>query len=275
MSTAADCQEDRFTTEMFFNHYWRKKPLFVKGGMSEFLGRLWSDADFDAALAQARAQGGGAIKERPGEVVFIEEVSRFDADLIERAAAFSRLFGSPQAWFDSVQTYSSDGIGAHFDHSDNFVLQQYGVKEWSLASPHHIDPATIALRMMNTPGVGAHPMPDRDAIDFVVEPGDMLYIPLNWIHRGTSRGESLSLSLVCPALSLYSAVLPLLMQSARSQALGHQPIPAFHAGLSPEQRAEAESALQRATETLLSHLTSEPMAASIHKLQVERFFART
>jgi 50S ribosomal protein L16 3-hydroxylase len=266
-------EEERFDADVFFAQYWRKKPLFVKASVREFLGRTWTHADFATALAKARAVGGDMVKERPGEVSFIEKVSAFDTDLAERAAGFSRIFGAPEAWFDSVRTYSADGIGAHFDHSDNFVLQQSGTKQWSLASPEHIDRADIARRMMNMPGVGAHPMPEHDVIDFVVEPGDLLYIPLNWLHCGVSRAESLSLSLVCPAVSLYSAVLPFVVQALKNRALGHQPIPAFHVGLSSAERAVAEEALTRATRTLLQSIAGDDVAGTVHALQAERLLA--
>ncbi|MFD8811701.1 JmjC domain-containing protein [Streptomyces sp. NPDC059627] len=274
MTQIMECERSAFDFDEFFEVFWRKKPLFVRGGAEGFLGRSWSPDEFAVARTRALAQGTGAVTERPDEVTFIEQVSAHDADLAGRAEDFARVFGVPRAWFDTVRTYGADGIGAHFDHSDNFVLQQTGTKEWSLAAPHHIRAETRARRMMDVPGVGSHALPDAEVLTFQVRPGDLLYIPVLWLHSGVSRAESLSLSLVCPAVSLQSAVLPWLAQVARSRAVGHQVVPAFHARMSDTARAEAEEALRRATRLLLERLTTGDLLDATLQLQSEHLMRR-
>jgi 50S ribosomal protein L16 3-hydroxylase len=259
---------DHFDVDVFFSMYWRQRPLFVRGGAPDFLGMRWSAEEFDAARETAVGRG-HAIKERDGEVTFIEGVSSFNEDLAERAGGFGRMFGAPKTWFDTVRTYSSSGIGAHFDHSDNFVLQQSGVKDWYLAPPTNIEQGDIARRMMNLPSVGSHQLPDNERLHFVVEPDDLLYIPLFWLHSGVSRAESLSLSLVCPAVSLYSAVAPFLSQVMKTRALGYQPIPAFHAGLSPAEQEQTAEKLRTATRALLDRLGREDLVDAIVAMQEE------
>ncbi|AJE87489.1 VldL [Streptomyces albus] len=259
-------ERDKFDPEVFFAEHWRKKPLYVQGGAADFLRRSWTPQDFGAALRAAR-EADHTVLEREGEVAFVEKVSLFDADLAERAEEFGRFFGVPETWFDSVATYSPSGIGDHFDHSDNFVLQQEGVKEWSLASPSHLPKTEIARRMMNLPGVGGYDLPTHDRAEFVLEPGDLLYIPLLWLHSGVSRASSLSLSLVFPAVSLYSAVVPLLGQVLRGRALGHQPLPAFHSGLSDDERRRAVEAVRTATAALIGRMADEEIVDAVHELQ--------
>ncbi|MFE0181244.1 JmjC domain-containing protein [Streptomyces olivaceus] len=256
-----------FDIDIFFSQYWRKRPLYVPQGAREFLGYQWTIAEFEAAEAAARRQA-GRIKEREGEVTFIEQVSSCDDRLRESAQVLQVTFGAPQVWFDAIRTYSGtespNGIGAHFDHSDNFVLQQSGVKKWTLAAPENIDPETIKRRMLNLPGPGGdHTLPDGDCLAFTVGPGDLLYIPIFWLHSGVSQGDSLSISLVCPAVSLYSAVLPLLAKVVRSQAIGHQPIPALHSGLNDQQRTDTIEAVAKATRTLMGHLTDEALVRAL------------
>lgn len=269
MTEIMECERSTFDFDEFFSVFWRRKPLFVRGGAEHFLGRSWSPDAFAAARTRALAQGAGAVTERPGEVTFIEQVSSVDADLARRAEEFAHVFGAPRAWFDTVRTYGADGIGAHFDHSDNFVLQQTGTKEWSLAAPHHIRAETRAQRMMGVPGVGSHALPDTEVLAFQVRPGDLLYIPVLWLHSGVSHAESLSLSLVCPAVSLQAAVLPFLAQVAKSRAVGHQVVPAFHAHMSGEARAETEENLRRATLALLERLTTGDLLDATLRLQSE------
>ncbi|AZP22686.1 JmjC domain-containing protein [Streptomyces aquilus] len=269
MTEIMECERSTFDFDEFFAVFWRQRPLFVRGGAETFLGRSWSLEEFAAARTRALAHGGGAVTERLDEVTFIEQVSAFDADLAERAGDFARVFGAPRAWFDTVRTYGADGIGAHFDHSDNFVLQQTGTKQWSLAGPHHIPAEARARRMMDVPGVGSHALPDTEVLTFQVRPGDLLYIPVLWLHSGVSEAESLSLSLVCPAVSLQSAVLPFLAQVARGRAVGHQVVPAFHAHLSDAARVEAAGALRRATLLLLERLTTGDLLDATLRLQAE------
>ncbi|QTE02468.1 JmjC domain-containing protein [Streptomyces cyanogenus] len=269
MTSDLPFEQPSFDFDLFFSAYWRKRPLYVPGGAKELLGRVWTDDDFDAALAGARADG-TEVKERPGEVTFIEQVSRFDTGLRDRADRLAGVFGAPQAWFDAIRTYARSGIGAHFDHSDNFVLQQNGTKEWTLASSEHLDRQDVVRRMMNHPGVGAHDLPDGDSVRFTVGPGDLLYIPLLWLHSGVSRGDSLSVSLVCPAVSLQAAVLPLLAQVLRARGVGHQPVPALHTGLSPQQRADATAALARATRAFLERMSDDALADAVLALQHRR-----
>lgn len=105
----------------------------------------------------------------------------------------------------------------------------------------------------------------------ITEPGDLLYIPLFWLHSGTSRADSLSLSVVCPAVSLHTAVVPFLAGALKARALGFQPIPAFHAHLSPEERRDAVTALRTATRVLLDRLTDDDLLDAVHASQTDRF----
>ena len=262
------CRMDVFDPETFFREHWRRKPLYVPGGGRALVDRRWTTADFDAA--RFRMMEDDQVMERPGEVIFIEDVSRFDDDLAARARQLAHFFGAPQVWFDAIRTYDRSGIGAHFDHSDNIVLQQSGTKEWSVASPQHIPRADIARRMMNVPGVGGRELPADGVLRFTLEPGDLLYLPLFWLHSGTSRAESLSISVVCPSVPLHRAVLPLLAEAAHGQALGHQPIPAFHAYLPADERAAAARRLREATGALLRRLSDDELVDAVHALQTRR-----
>ena len=257
----AEHVRDEFDRDEFFAEFWRRKPLFVKGGAVQLVGRSWRVEDFDAALASARAAG-AATNEIPGQVTFLEAASSYDETLAGLAADMARVFGLPGAWFDAIRTHASSGIGAHFDHSDNFVLQQEGLKEWSLASPRAIDPDLLARRMLNDPSVGSHELP-ADRLHFVLEAGDLLYIPLMWLHDGVSHAGSLSISLVCPAMSLYSATIPFLTGAIKARGLGATPIPALHAALSEDERTAALKTLRDETARLLGEMGSQDLVDQV------------
>lgn len=273
MIPAANDELPEFDMTTFFRDFWRRKPLFVRGGAKALLGRHWGGADFDAARRVAKSRH-APISEREGAVTFIENVSAHDADLASRAGELRSVFGSPQAWFDAIRTYDGsgklNGIGPHFDHSDNFVLQQEGAKLWHLAAPEHVDPQVRTRRMLSDPNVGSHPLPAQDKVEFVIEAGDLLYIPLMWLHEGTSTVASLSVSLVCPAVSLYSAVVPFLTHTLKARGLGGEAIVALHAHLSPHERDAAIEQIRRSTRELLQAGASDELIDAVLAAQERR-----
>lgn len=256
-----------FDYQSFFSVHWRKKPLLVRGGARGFLKQSWSAADFEAAASKARAAG-HPVQEHAGQVTFIERVSDFDDALLRRAKNLRQISGVPAVWFDSVRTYDSSGIGAHFDHSDNFVLQQEGVKRWRLAPPELIEPKARAGRMLNIPGVGSHPIPEGEHIDLVLEPGDLLYLPLLWLHEGTSEAESLSVSAVCPAVSVYSAVMSVAGRGLRAQGVGGVAVPALHAYLSPDERREVAEEIRAQTTMFLNRCAAQDFIELVIQAQL-------
>lgn len=256
------------SVERFFAEYWRRKPLYVKGGAEAFLGRRWTSDDFDAAIDAVRTtESRAVVNQRPDDVTFIEQVSAIEDDLAGRVHDLGELFGTPEPWCDTVRTYRPSGIGAHYDHSDNFVLQQEGIKHWQLAPSSYVPRSDYVRRMMGHPGVGHQELPDRDVVDFVLEPGDLMYIPLMWPHSGVSAEQSLSLSVVCPAVTLYSAVIPVVARLLYERATGHQTVEAIPTWLDEEGRAAAADRVRRATHALLDRLTDDALAAEIERGQ--------
>jgi 50S ribosomal protein L16 3-hydroxylase len=257
------------TEEEFLRTYWRKKPLFVKNGAKDILGLVVTENAFDHVVRELKVTGAGYIKESKDKVTFVENLSAHMPDLRRLADRYANLFGAPTAWFDGVRTYSDSGIGAHFDHSDNFVLQQTGVKHWTLAPPDTLKKADVARRMLNAPGVGSAPISQNDSISFELQPGDLLYLPLLWVHSGVSIGESLSVSLVCPAVSFQSLLLKGLQQVMLDQLIGHQPVPSLQPFLTTDERDHYSKTLQSVTRTLLNKISSEGIVNMITACQLK------
>jgi len=257
-----------FCPEEFFADYWRKKPLFIKGGAEAFLGLQWKVEDFDDALEKA-VSSNAPIKQREGEVTFVENISKYNPKLESRISYFSQLFGLPTVWFDSIRTYSDSGIGEHFDHSDNFVINMQGTKQWKLASPSYLAKTDIAKRMMNIPGIGAQELPEDEYLHFTLESGDLLYLPLFWLHSGVSEGPSLSLSLVCPAISLYSLVAPLLTRIMRNKMMGYEPIPTLHSYLTGQQKIEEFDSILNSAKKLVQSACSNEITEDLENMLTE------
>lgn len=261
-------EQPAYDAGTFFSKYWRRKPLLVRGGASAFLADNLSTGWFDAARTLAHERG-LRVSERAGEVTFLEKVSAVDADLDEVARAHRKAFGALDAWFDAIRTYGRGGLGAHFDHSDNFVLQQSGVKYWTLESPRRIDKESLERRMLNLPGAHCPEFSQKEKLQFTLRGGDLLYIPLFWIHEGISVSASLSLSLVLPAVSVHAIVVPMLGAVLKRLGVGAHPVPTIHPHMSSTQRAEAMEDLYEAARLVLAR-TDEPNVLEVLQRMLTR-----
>ena len=88
-------------------------------------------------------------------------------------------------------SYATDGagVGPHFDRYDVFLLQGSGRREWRLG-PHCDD---------NTPQLSENGLslipPFKSEDTFILEPGDVLYVPPGAAHWGIARGSCMTYSL--------------------------------------------------------------------------------
>lgn len=224
--------------EVFERQYWRKKPVVVKGAASGV-----ADVKFDAAEMRIlcdrldRVQPG--IVTRRSGCLFGQNLDLGSPQLRSISERYRKQTGVRRVWFDGVVAAEGVGLGAHYDHSDNFVMQQTGVKRWRLGSPEHIEEALLRRRMLEDPSAGDYQMPP-DAQEFILQPGDVLYIPLFWGHEGVSvEGNSTSLSLVINADSPLDALLPATRTAFDDDPKWWRPLPASSNDAALDDRLEA------------------------------------
>lgn len=248
----------------FFQNYWRKKPLFIKGGAVDFLNCTLSDEEFDSTRQTIQCLNSNTIiKEIDNECCFIEKISSHLPMLRNAADHISSILGLMPSWIDGIRTYKKSGIGSHFDHSDNFVLQQTGVKHWQLSPPKHIPHSDIVMRMLNAPNVGSATICKHDCFDYTLEPGDLLYIPIFWIHSGVSVNQSLSLSFVAPAISIQSIVLNSLAKIIRSKQKGYSPVMSMHNYITEKELKHSKEIILMETKEIISSILDESTQADI------------
>ena len=209
--------------EVFFSEYWRKKPLFLKGGAHFLLDRTIRAVEFRKICDRMSRHHPELVNRKPG-CVFAQNMNMGSPFLAERAREVERATSCQHVWFDGVYAVHTEGIGCHYDHSDNFVLQQSGTKQWRLCDPDRLPAAELRARMLEHPGAGLVDMPD-DAPEFIVEAGDLLYIPLFWGHWGISDGPSMSISLVMNADNALDLLLPLLKETLDDREDWWRPLP--------------------------------------------------
>ncbi|GAB3462192.1 hypothetical protein GCM10027321_23640 [Massilia terrae] len=106
--------------------------------------------------------------------------------------------GPPRFWLGPAGTVTP----LHADYDDNIFVQLWGAKRIFLAPPHHDEflyPREANALLFGSPFDPAAPDFERfplarqaSIIEFVVEPGDMLYVPAGWYHQVQSLAFSLS-----------------------------------------------------------------------------------
>ena len=195
--------------QLFMKKHWQKKPLLIRQAMPDFKPLLDRAALFELAAsddAQARLvlqQPGqtppwqlksGPFARRslpplkqPGWTVLVQGVD-LQHDAVH--ALMNQFRFVPDARLDDVMiSYASDGggVGPHFDSYDVFLLQAQGRRRWRIGrqKDRSLQP-DVPLKIL------AHFEPEEE---FVLEPGDMLYLPLLYAHDGVAIGECMTYSI--------------------------------------------------------------------------------
>jgi 50S ribosomal protein L16 3-hydroxylase len=196
----------RLSAREFLARYWQKRPLVVRGAWPRFtdpvsasdLFRLAAREDCESRLvirdrARWRLEHGplGASRARklPAHrwTLLVQGLNHFvpDADRLMRAFRFV-----PYARLDDLMaSYAAPGggVGPHFDSYDVFLLQGRGRRRWRISRQRdlHLD-ARAPLKVLRR---------FRADEEWVLGPGDMLYLPPGIAHEGTALESCLTYSI--------------------------------------------------------------------------------
>jgi 50S ribosomal protein L16 3-hydroxylase len=121
--------------------------------------------------------------QRPRWTVLVQGV-----DLIDDAAhgLLQRFRFVPDARLDDLMvSFATDGggVGPHVDSYDVFLLQAAGRRRWRISRQREKLRAGAPLKLLAN---------FRATREWVLEPGDMLYLPPGIAHEGVAIGESLT-----------------------------------------------------------------------------------
>jgi 50S ribosomal protein L16 3-hydroxylase len=199
------------TIDEFLADYWQKRPVLIRGAFPGFTSPISPEELAGLALEDGVAsrlilEEGG---EHPWELRLApHEPGTFEAlpdthwtllvhEVDQWIPAVGRLIDSfrflPGWRLDDVMvSYASPlgNVGAHVDHYDVFLLQGLGRRRWSIES------------QARPPG--AESIPDLDVrllkqfdpdTEWVLEPGDMLYLPPRIPHLGVALDACLTYSI--------------------------------------------------------------------------------
>ncbi|MDX1455651.1 MAG: cupin domain-containing protein [Gammaproteobacteria bacterium] len=183
--------------EEFLKKHWQKKPLLIRNAFPDFETPLSADE-----LAGLACEDGiesrvvindseryelrqGPFSDRDfaelpeqGWTLLVQDVDKHLPDL----ADFLEHFNFIPNWRidDLMISYAAEGggVGPHTDQYDVFLLQAAGKRRWQVAES--FDPSIIEgidLKVLKT---------FTPEADWVLEPGDMLYLPPGVAHDGVA-----------------------------------------------------------------------------------------
>jgi 50S ribosomal protein L16 3-hydroxylase len=223
------------TPARFLRDYWQKWPLLIRNAFPDFTPPLSPDelaglACVEGALSRIVVRQSGSSS-RPGNgrdpvpgtermdsrprrnegkwsvlngpfddatfeqlpekdwTLLVQDVDKWDAD----TAALLDHFSFIPSWRidDVMVSYAVDagGVGAHADQYDVFLLQGQGQRRWAIDARRN--PCTdfrngAELKLLRE---------FRASHEWVLAPGDMLYLPPGVPHDGTAIGECMTFSI--------------------------------------------------------------------------------
>lgn len=192
--------------DAFVARYWQQRALCIRQALGQFaspisiaaLLALAADPAVESRLVASRAgrwqlrHGPFAAGDLPPRTrrawsLLVQGVDLHDAAVAALAERFRFL---PAARFDDVMiSFATDGggVGPHVDQYDVFLLQAVGRRRWRIA--RDFDPALVEglpLRVLAR---------FRHEHEWILEPGDALYLPPGVAHEGVALGECVTISI--------------------------------------------------------------------------------
>ncbi len=195
------------TPSAFMQRHWQKKPLLIRNavpGVQAPLDRaalfaLASEEDVESRLIVQQVKEGWSLKHgplsrrslppltQPGWTLLVQGL-----DLHVPAAhdLLQRFRFVPDARLDDLMiSYATDGggVGPHYDSYDVFLLQVQGQRRWRIGKlkDDSLQP-DVPLKILSN---------FEPEHEYVLEPGDMLYLPPMWAHDGIAQGECMTCSI--------------------------------------------------------------------------------
>ena len=206
MNRTTDAPLGGLSVDDFMARHWQRRPLLIRAamppdcapiGVEPLLALAARDEVESRLITQARGRWTLAhgpfepddlpARSRPRWTLLVQGVDLHD----DAAAALLRRFAFvPHARVDDLMiSYASDGggVGPHIDSYDVFLLQTHGARRWRIG--HQPDRTFV-------PGVPLKILQRFEPTDeWVLGPGDMLYLPPGWAHEGVAQGECTTCSI--------------------------------------------------------------------------------
>lgn len=186
------------TPQQFMRRHWQKKPLLIRQAIPGFAPLLDRTALFELASQEAvesrvieHQAKGWKLRHGPFARKALPPVSRptwtllvqgVDTHVQSAHELLQRFRFVPDARLDDLMiSWASQGggVGPHFDSYDVFLLQASGQRRWRIGRQKDLSlQPNVPLKILS------HFEPEEE---FVLNPGDMLYLPPKWAHDGIAE----------------------------------------------------------------------------------------
>lgn len=188
----------------FLTKFWQKKPLLMKGAIRPFPDLI--SPDEVAGLSCDPRIESRLILEKGGKTpwelrrgpfkpslfsklpkthwtILVNGVDRF----VPSVNAFLDHFSFIPFWrIDDVMisvAYDKGNVGAHVDNYDVFLVQAHGTREWLIEDRPRLEDNFV-------PGLPIRLLKKfKPTHRWLLEPGDILYLPPRFPHHGIARGD--------------------------------------------------------------------------------------
>nr|WP_059392145.1 cupin domain-containing protein [Pseudomonas toyotomiensis] len=196
------------TAREFLRDYWQKKPLLVRQAIPDFESPISPDELAGLALEE-EVESRLVIEhgERPWELqrgpfnedtfqdlperdwtLLVQAVDQFVPEVAELLEDFKFL---PKWRIDDLMisfAAPGGGVGPHFDNYDVFLLQAHGHRRWQIGQMCDADSPLL-------PHADLKILAQFEPTDeWVLAPGDMLYLPPCLAHCGTAEDDCMTYS---------------------------------------------------------------------------------
>lgn len=193
----------------FFANYWQRKPLLVRQALpgytspvsaDELAGLALEDEVESRLVLEQGAQGPWELRHGPfhgsdfqtlPDKAWTLLVQGVDLWVPEVAAVLDHFDFLPRWRLDDIMisyAVTQGSVGPHFDQYDVFLVQVEGVRRWQLGGA--CDASSPLLRDTDL-RILADFTPEQE---WVLEPGDMLYVPPGIAHWGVAQTPGLTYS---------------------------------------------------------------------------------
>ncbi len=193
----------------FLRDYWQKKPLLIRNAFPDFVspiepedlaGLACEEMALSRIVSHDRARDAWTLRsgpfnedEFPGMpdhdwTLLVQDVDKWDTDIRGLLQHFDFL---PRWRIDDVMvSFAATGgsVGAHVDQYDVFLLQAQGERQWQVdagPNPPQEFREDVELKLLRT---------FTPTHDWVLGPGDMLYLPPGVPHHGVALNPCLTFS---------------------------------------------------------------------------------
>lgn len=194
---------------IFLRDYWQQKPLLMRAALPaaafsltpDELAGLACEDELESRLIIEHAAASWEVRHGPFSetdfaalpeacwTLLVQDVDKYLPDVAKLIAAFDFVPG----WRidDIMISYATDqgGVGPHTDAYDVFLMQASGRRRWRLSHRQYDDQDLL-------PDVEQRILSRFETDEeWILEPGDILYLPPGVAHWGTAEGECMTYSL--------------------------------------------------------------------------------